>query len=184
MVYIYFFFFLFVCVHLIMDYRFVVRLILASKGRHSGSRYSSWVRVVGSSILIPWGPEGATNRGQALVMWCTVYSLPHGHHYESVAPILVRNEAVFAQPILRRFRRTQALREKSWLGGLLDGYSINSSMVLLLTHSLAQQSSICDSDSGLELQRLLLKWRSREVAQLLHQLGLVRVPGFFRKFEY
>ena len=69
---------------------------------------------------MPWGPEGAQNGGHALIMWCTVCSLPHGHHSESVAPILARNEAVFAKPDLRQFKQTQALRGRSCPDGLLD----------------------------------------------------------------
>ena len=110
----------------------LARLIAASKVRHNGSWVSNQARAAGSRDLIPWGPEGAPNRGHALLMWCTVCRLPHGHHSESVAPILAKNEAVFAQTDLRRFRRTKALRGRSWPGCLLDGHSINSSKVLLL----------------------------------------------------
>ena len=67
----------------------------------AGTRMSK-ARVARSRILMPWGPEGAPNRGHALIMWCTVCSLPHGNYSKSVAgPILARNEVVFAQPDLR-----------------------------------------------------------------------------------
>ena len=121
--------------------------------RHSGSWvYSqSWVTV--SSILMPWDPEETPNRGKALMVWCTVCSLTHGHHAESEAPILARNEAVFAQPDLRRFKRTQALRDFRSQEGFYGPHSINFRKLLLLIarHSWTQQFTIHDVDSGQEL---------------------------------
>ena len=99
-----------------------VTLSTASKGRHNGSWVSNQARVAGSRVLIPRGPEGAPNKGHALIMWCTVCRLPHRHHSESVAPILARNKAVFAQPDLRRLRRTQALRGRSVMYAMHYGY--------------------------------------------------------------
>ena len=79
--------------------------------RYSGSWASSQAWDTVSSIWMPWDPEETPNRGKALMVWRTVCCLTHGHHAESVAPILARNEAVFAQPDLGRFKRAQALRE-------------------------------------------------------------------------
>ena len=80
------------------------------------------------------------------MIWGAVGCLPLGYHSESIAPILVRNEVVFAQSDLRQGR--------SWPGIAYDGHSINFRKVLLLaTYSSVQRSTIHDGDSGFELAR-------------------------------
>ena len=94
----------------------VVRMILANKGRRTGSWYSSQARVqCGVQRLDALGSWGGIEQGTSINdVAHRLWSTWHGHHSESVTPIILlvaRNETVFAQPDLRHFRRTQIAGE-------------------------------------------------------------------------
>ena len=87
-------------------------------------------------------------------MWGTVSNLQHWHHSELVAPVSDRNKAVFSQPDLKHFKRTQPLLGRLWQRGLYDRHFMNSCKVLLLAaHLSVQHSLIHDDDSGSVLAR-------------------------------